>query len=268
MHTYSLSQLSDSDLLAGTRQIVSRDCFTTAGLLAHLAEIDTRKLYLPAAYPSMFAFCVHELHMSEDSALKRIQAARKARQFPAIFDVVADGRLHLTGLGLLAPHLIAENAEELLRAAAYKTKAEIELLLAERFPRTELLPLVETIPRPELEHAPGHVAAAAETQHAPAHVEAPAPRAKVSPIACQRFGLQVSVGQDTHDKLRYAQALFSHQIPAGDVAQLLDRALDALIREGEKGRFAATEQPQRKKRLTTSPRHIPAHVKRAVWERD
>jgi len=30
-------------------------------------------LYLPAAYPSMFAHCVHELSLSEDSACKRIK---------------------------------------------------------------------------------------------------------------------------------------------------------------------------------------------------
>jgi 5-methylcytosine-specific restriction endonuclease McrA len=123
--------------------------------------------------------------------------------------------------------------------------------------------------------APGQVEARIEqrvgeigAQLAPGQVEAIAPRARVSPIACQRFGLQVSVGRDTHDKLRYAQALFSHQIPAGDLARLLDRALDALIREGEKSKFAATEQPQLKQRPTASPRHVPAHVKRAVWDRD
>jgi hypothetical protein len=44
--------------------LVARDRATTAALLAHLAEVDARKLYLPAAYPSMYALCVGELRMS------------------------------------------------------------------------------------------------------------------------------------------------------------------------------------------------------------
>ena len=62
--------------------------------------------------------------------------------------------------------------------------------------------------------------------------------------------------------------MLSHQVPSGDVATVLDRALDALIRQLEKRKFASTTRPQGKRRPTSSPRHIPAHVKRAVWERD
>jgi hypothetical protein len=46
--------------------------------LAHIAEVDERRLYLEAAYPSMFAYCVGALRFSEDAAYKRIQAARAA----------------------------------------------------------------------------------------------------------------------------------------------------------------------------------------------
>ena len=57
------------------------------------------------------AYCVHELRLSEDSALKRIRAGRAARQFPAIFDLIAEGRLHLSGVATLARHLTPANAE-------------------------------------------------------------------------------------------------------------------------------------------------------------
>jgi hypothetical protein len=100
--TYSLSHLSDHTLLRNLATLIARDRTTTAELLAHLAEVDERKLYLPAAYPSMYAYCVGELRLSEDAAFKRIQAARVARQFPAIFAAVADGRLHRTGVLQLA----------------------------------------------------------------------------------------------------------------------------------------------------------------------
>src|SRR5437667_3118570 len=56
-----------------------------ATLLADLGEVDFRKLYVPASYSSMYLYCLYEHHMSEDMAYKRIQAARAARRFPAIF---------------------------------------------------------------------------------------------------------------------------------------------------------------------------------------
>ncbi len=60
--------------------------------------------------------------MSEDAAYRRIRAARAARDFPAIFDMIADGRLHLSGISMLAPYLAPANADELLAAAAGRSK--------------------------------------------------------------------------------------------------------------------------------------------------
>jgi 5-methylcytosine-specific restriction endonuclease McrA len=219
----------------------------------------------------MFAFCVGELRFSEEAAYKRIHAARAARRFPAIFPAVADGRLHLSAVVLLAPHLGPENAEELLAAAAHRTKAEIERLLAERFPRPDLpervrvLPSAPSSPAPTLpvEPTPARI-----EQHAPGRVEAPTPPPKVAPLSPQRFALQVTIGESTHDKLRRAQALLGHQIPTGNIAEVLDRALDALIAQLERRKFAATPRPRRGKRSSTRPRHIPAEVKREVWQRD
>ena len=93
MKCYSLSHLSDQMLLRGLATLVSQECRTTADVLAHIAEVDARRLYLPAAYSSMFAYCVGELRLCEQAAFKRIRAARTARQFPAIFEAVAEGRL-------------------------------------------------------------------------------------------------------------------------------------------------------------------------------
>src|SRR5947199_7592787 len=114
MFSYSLSHLSDGDLLRGLASAVAQDRSASAVVLAHIAEVDKRRLYLPAGFPSMFLYCVHELHLSEDAASKRIQAARTARQFPAIFELLADGRLHLTAVNLLAPNLTPVNANALL----------------------------------------------------------------------------------------------------------------------------------------------------------
>jgi hypothetical protein len=134
VNSYSLSHLSDPVLLRYLAALVARDRATTAKLLAHLAEVDARKLYRPAGYPSMYVYCVHELCLSDQAAFKRIRAARTARQFPAIFAALADGRLHLGAVVLLTPFLTPETADELLAAATHKTCSEVEQLLAQHFP--------------------------------------------------------------------------------------------------------------------------------------
>jgi len=105
----------------------------------------------------------------------------------------------------------------------------------------------------------------------------------VAPLAPGRYALQLTMSQELHDDLRYAQKLLSHQVPSGEVAQVLHRALKALIGQLEKRKFAATSRPRQQAatpggRATTGGgvpdgtatrgRYVPAHVKRTVWERD
>ena len=276
MHRFCVSHLSDGALLEDARAQITQDCLTTAKLLADLDEIDSRRLYLPLAYPSMCAFCVHELHLSEDSALKRIQAARTARRFPAIFQALADGRLHLTAVCLLAPHLTPENAADLLAAAAHRTNAEIRELIAARFPQSEALGLVTTLsaatPTSGGEHSPANVQpeevrrlATFGGQHDPDHVD---PHSKAEPVAAGRYMWQMTVGREAQEDLEYAQALLSHQLPSADLSQVVTLALEWMVERLERGKFAATTRPRRSGGPSTHPRHIPAHVKRAVWERD
>jgi 5-methylcytosine-specific restriction endonuclease McrA len=272
MRTYDLTRVRDADLIRDLDVLVVRVRADTAAIVAHIAEVDARRLYAPAGYPSMHAYCVGKLRLSEDAAYKRIRAARAARRFPAIFEALADGRLHLAAVCLLSLHLTPENAEGLLAAATHKTRDDIERMLAERFPRTELLSLVQGIPAAQL--APGRVESRESVrefpgQLAPGPVEVNAQRSRVRPLSPMSFALQITIGKSTHDKLRYAQELLSHRLPSGDIAQVFDRALDALVGQLEKRKFAATSRPRpRASRPSGRARHIPAHVKRAVWQRD
>jgi hypothetical protein len=53
--------------------------------------------------------------------------------------------MHLTGLVLLAPHLTEENAELLFTEASGKSRREIELVLARRFPRPDVPPKIQPL---------------------------------------------------------------------------------------------------------------------------
>jgi hypothetical protein len=192
MRAYSLSDVSDQPLLADLAVLVSTDRHTTAALLAHIAEVDVRGLFLPAACASMHVYCTRVLHLAEDAAWKRIRAAHAARRCPQIFDAIADGRLHMSGVLILAAHLTPDNADELIAAASHKSKAEIEVLLAQRSPRPDVPTRLE--PQPAQAGLPMR-------EVAPGPVDAPPPAARVTPLAPQRFALQATIDQAMQEKI-------------------------------------------------------------------
>jgi len=57
--------------------------------------------------------------------------------------------------------------------------------------------------------------------------------------------VRLALSTAIHDKLRRAQALLSHAVPSGDVAAVVERALDALIVQLERRKHAATGRPSR-----------------------
>jgi hypothetical protein len=134
---YAVSHFSNHALLADLRTRVANERGATAIVLSRIVEVEDRRLYLEEGYSCMKDFCVRELHYSEGAAYKRITAARKARELPQILNMLADGRLHLSGVVILSKYLRSGNADDLLSAATYKTKAEIELLIANRFGRPD-----------------------------------------------------------------------------------------------------------------------------------
>jgi len=126
------SHLSDDQLDRGMAEVTARWRAQRAMLLAHIAEADTRRMYLEEGFPTMEAFCVGGLHVDEDEVDALVGAARTAREYPEIFEAIADGRLHVEAVMLLRPHLTRDNAADLLGAATHKSESEIERLLAER----------------------------------------------------------------------------------------------------------------------------------------
>jgi hypothetical protein len=307
MKRYSLSHLEGHELLRALVQIVTNDCDNTALMLAHIAEVDARRLYRAAAHASMFSYCVSELHMSEETAYRRIRAGRAARRFPAIFDLVADGRLNVTAVVLLAPHLVSGNAGELLAAAVHKTRKDIELLLAEHFPQPDVPTLLRRLtPGGPLSSTPGQSETTADATSTPvdpsavplsyaqteplalapvvpsnmpiqagdmeplasAATSVPAPSpAKLSPLSAERYALQVTLSRTAHDHLREAQALLGHSLPSGDISAVLERALGEMVQRLRKQKFAETARP-RPQDSAAHGRHIPAAIRRAVAARD
>jgi len=261
MNTYTLTHLSDERLVQDTKRLVARDRATTASLIAHLAEIDRRKLYLPAGFASMFEYCVEELGMSEDQACNRIEVARKAREFPILFKAIEDGRLKLSAIRELAPHLTAGNASELIAQASRLRRHELRLLLAHRRPQAEALRLDGgVIPLGEK----AGVTPAATGLSAHARIDPPAQN-HAKPLSPNRFALDFTISRETHDRMRYFQSLIG---VSNDLADTFDRALEIAIRKVEKRKFGAATRSRNRDNRSQNPRYIPMDVRRAVWMRD
>src|SRR5512143_51165 len=84
-----LRRLPDDELVTRLKGLAARERRATALLVAHLAELDTRDLYLRAGYSSLFTYCRDVLGLSEDEAYNRIVAARTVRRYPVILDLLS-----------------------------------------------------------------------------------------------------------------------------------------------------------------------------------
>lgn len=234
----ALAALSDDELVEQVKDLAACERRASVALIRSLVEFDARRLYLREGCSSLFTYCTQVLHLSEGSAYNRIETARAARRYPSVLEALDRGDVTLTAVRLLAPYLTPANHEEVLQAARHKSKQEIQELIASINPR----PAVPTVIRRV---------------------------AFVTPLAPERYLLQVTLTRETHEKLRRAQMLARHAVPDGDVGSILDRALALLVDHLERRRFAQTASPRpNADDSPVSGRHIPAAVRRAVWQRD
>jgi len=281
MNANSISSLSDEQLLRGVETAAGHERTATAELIALLAEMDARRLYLQQGYSSMFVYCTRCLHLSEHAAYGRIEAARAARKFPIILDRLADGSITLTTICLLSNHLTGDNHQQLLDAAIHKSRREVEELVAAIRPIAAVPSAIRKLPQakplsanevvePIAPSAPDARASAPtptlEVQQIPERPPAPS---IVRPLAPERYKVQFTIGPETHRQLRVLQDLMRHVVPDGDIAVIFDRAIASLLRDVERRTFAGVQRPRSTNKVAnTTGRHIPAAVKRQVWARD
>jgi hypothetical protein len=228
---------------------------------------------------SGFTFCTGALHLSEQAAYARIEAARLVRRFPQALDLLRDSSVNVTTLGLVAPHLTTENAVAVFAAIVHKSKREVEHIVAARAPTPAVPSIVRrvvAVPPPpgagksaECLFVEQNSATRASTLPAAVAPAAPAQRPVVAPLSPDRYKVQVTLSSAGYEALRGLQSLLRHAIPNGDPARIVERALVDLLERVRRDRLAASAHPRHR---VGSPRvgsrHIPAAVKRSVWSRD
>jgi hypothetical protein len=268
----SVKRVSDSEIVARLGELAASERDATAQLVAHLAELETRDLHLKAGYGSLFVYCRDALALSEHECYNRIAAARAARRFPVILGMLVEGSVNLTTVRLLAPHLSPDNHRAVLESGRRKRKLEVEEIVARLMPLSDVPSFIRklpALPRPAVSSPASHCPPSTVPLPPSSAWRGPAPPAAVTtPLAPERYKLQVTIGAGTLDKLRLAKDMLGHAVPTGDEAAVLDRALTALLVDLAKSRFAATDRPSPSPGTSPGSRHIPAEVKRAVWVRD
>jgi hypothetical protein len=278
----SFSILTDHDLIAEVKRLAHAERGATAALVASLAEMDARKLYLGEGCSSVFTYCTRVLHLSEHAAYGRIEAARAARRFPVVLERLESGELTLSNLSLVRPHLTDENCLAQLDAVRFASKRDVERLVAAMGPQPDVAAMIRKLPNEATRltravHATPVSDLTPEASDVAGMTVAIPPAPPVTPrrpavvvraLAPERYRIQLTVNQETHDKLRRVQDLLRHVILDGDLAMVFDRALTALLREVERSKLSVARQPRPARPVVPGSRHVPAAVRRAVWQRD
>jgi 5-methylcytosine-specific restriction endonuclease McrA len=293
----------DSILLAQRlRELAGEERNVLVEFLLHLEEFDRRRAYVEAGHPSLWAYCLEVLHLREGAAGRRIQAMRVLRRFPRLEGALRDGRLCLSTVQLLGQVLTEENLDDLVARAAYRTKAEVDHLVASlqarTAPRAGLRKLPDRGPAASTPALPlaavhagsaepqeamfappasaGAVGASLATVSAPCDPPRPKTRAETRAVSESGWSLRVTIDRACKEDLETLTSLLSHKISDGDLAAVLHEAIRCAIEKH--GRRKGGVAPQRQRKTDREPRPcadpaaptstIPATVRREVWKRD
>ena len=300
--------LTDDELVARIASLDGAAKEATAGLIAHLAELESRDLHLALGFKSLYAYCRAVLNLSEHESYSRMEVAQLARRFPVIVPMVAEGLLHMTAVRLLGPHLKDEDHLALLGGAIHKSKVEVKELLARWFPKADVATSIRRIggadvPRAKEDAGDGgnrmiaseeavtvstgghtndcaqsaYVAQEQSSERGPiaAREDGAAPprrKATIDPLSAGTYAVRLTARRATIERLRRAQEILSHAVPDGDVDEVLYRALGAFIEREGKTADAPARRTRRGRRrkpaVDPTSRTITADVEREVHRRD
>jgi len=198
-YTHFARKMDDINLIASLKQARSKERAIQCYLLAIIAEVERRMLFAEAGYPSLFQYLVSELGYSEASSLKRIQVARLLTRFPEIFNLLSDGKISMTALMRLAPHLKHSNLHELLSCSLGKSVREVERMIAGMSPQKA---------KPD----------------------------QIRVIDQDLLSFHFAANREFEELLKKAKARLSHKFPEGKLKDIFGEALEALLEEKPKSK--------------------------------
>lgn len=255
--------------------------------LEHLGEFDRRRAHEPKSFTSLFVYCTKRLGLSEAEAYLRIRAARVVRDHPEAMSMLASGKIHLSSLARLSPHLTADNAASLLARARSRTRREVERIALEFESGAPKADIVRALPPPPSSPAvlPGIASAKSQPvfdslEHHPQSIGPPppsgdSPSESVVP-ACRRLvRISFTATEELLAGIERARALLRHKHPDGRLEHIIGDAIDSLLdtRDPQRrlerqvaGGRPASRRGRSKNRGAS--RLVPQDVRDEVWSRD
>ncbi|MFL5273570.1 MAG: HNH endonuclease, partial [Anaeromyxobacteraceae bacterium] len=266
--------------------------------LVALADFDRERRWLELGHASLFYFLHRELGLSKGAAFYRKTAAELLQRYPEVVEPLRSGQLCLSTVVELAKVLTPENRGEVVARFFHASKQEAKAISAELCPAeaaphrdvvTALGPLPTSAPAraptaaPRLElplapvagggavlpDEPRREAATCAPVSPPAPTRATPKRDEVEPLTADLRRLHVTVSRRFLEKLASARDALSHRLPDGGTEAVLEAALDLLLAAQDKKR-GLVKKPRTSPTPppSTSSRHVPAAVWRAVFIRD
>ena len=93
-----LTKISNHELLNRMEKLVQSERKLTHVILCHINEVESRRLYAELGFDSMFKYLTRHCGYGEDSAYRRLQAARLLKKTPEVAQKLENGTLNLTQL--------------------------------------------------------------------------------------------------------------------------------------------------------------------------
>lgn len=141
-----LKNLSDDQLLDNLSRLNSAEVDGVADVLAHLIEVDRRKLYAARGYSSLFEYCVVVLKYCDGSAGRRVNAARCIEKYPELYDLFKRQEITLTTISLISKILTAGNRKTVLNAVCGRRTSEVEKYVASYLPARTIRERIKPLP--------------------------------------------------------------------------------------------------------------------------
>ncbi|MEK7790755.1 MAG: HNH endonuclease signature motif containing protein, partial [Deltaproteobacteria bacterium] len=262
-----------------------------------------RRLYAKEGYSSLFNYLRERFHYSESSAYRRIQAAKMTLIFPEVLGLIEKGKVNLTTLSLIEPHVSKENVGAIVAQVIAKSKRETEAILDSQFltqretvrDKIRRLPVFEDKRRVEAigqEKSPPPVRGGEfllplanttpKSQTAQIYTASGGSNfeeSKTELVARRRVKIEFCADEGLAGKIERAKEILRHKFPEGKFEDIFNQALEDMLekrdpmrkverlekRKSENGLRCGSEPEKSEKFLS---RYIPQEIKRKVWERD
>lgn len=245
--------MNDDQLLESAKESVREEREAILKVLAHLAAIDQRRLYLERGYPSLFEMCTREFGYSAAAAMRRIEAMRLVREVPKVAEKIESGSISLS---------VAAQAQTFFRHERKEGKAHSPDA------KVELIASLENLSSREVEKR-------LATKN-PKILE----REKVRFITEDQVDVGITIPAELLKKLDRLKGLWSHRKAGMTLKDLIELMTNDALKKFDKSALPTSEtkmevaiqssqavQPLNQPRPTKSGA-VSAELNRAVWKRD